>query len=530
MTTLFLKYRPQNFDDIVGQTAVVKTLKNAIKNGRAAHAYLFVGSRGTGKTSSARIFAKAINSFDPQTGDVVETELTRQIAAGDCVDIIEIDAASHTGVDNIRDLIDKTHFLPTYANKKVYIIDEVHMLSKGAFNALLKTLEEPPEHTYFVLATTELHKVPDTIVSRCQTFTFGRFTIEQMVDRLQKVCKAEKITAETSALEIIAKKAEGGLRDAISLLEQIAAEADNQITESITRQTLGISNKETLELFWTAINDGQTQAGLNIITQIRQNGTDLRMFGHDFLRFLQTQMKASLNSPTLPKILQTIEVIEQALQRLKTSPILELPLEIAVIKMGQQIDNAEIRSEKVATKHLSSSEKIEKKSVPTPHIKKSAPVTTVETPPIQSLPQKNIPEKVVAKKSAPTLAPNNSDVSTPNAQRSTSAHKNSNSELPTVTEIQNELGNIAEEAGLQSFVKKSFLTCIPKVNGSSVEFGFTSMFHFEQLDKTAHKQHLREAMKTIFGCVTEVQFALLKSTRISPEQAQQPATLDDLEF
>lgn len=518
MTTLFLKYRPQNFNDLVGQTAVVKTLKNAIKNGRAAHAYLFVGSRGTGKTSSARIFAKAINSHDPATGDVIETDLTQQIAAGGCVDIIEIDAASHTGVDNIRDLIDKVQFLPTYANKKVYIIDEVHMLSKGAFNALLKTLEEPPEHAYFVLATTELHKVPDTIVSRCQTFTFSRFTIEQIVNRLQKVCEAEKIKAEVSALEIVAKKAEGGLRDAISLLEQIAAEADNNVTEAITRQTLGISAKETLELFWQAISAGKTQSGLDIIAQLRNDGSDLRMFGHDFLRFLQTQMKASLNAPTLPRILKTIEVIEQALQRLKTSPIVELPLEIAVVKMGQ--------SEQLA---MSQQLPPQQNKTSQSQINSSVPVATAKT----------TAKKTVQAK--PTVIENKKDVInhiTPAAEPvpekkfapATVDSMLSNQDLPTGTDLKNSLEKIAQAAGFPIFVKKSFLQSIPKVVNGRVQFEFVSTFHFEQVDKSVHRKSIMDAITKIFGIKPVVEFTQIAKETVSSEQATQKATFDDLDF
>jgi len=230
--SLFLKYRPQTFSDLVGQEAVRRTLQNALKAERPSHAYLFTGSRGTGKTSTARIFAKGLNCENLQDGDPCGVcRFCTGTADGTLIDVIEIDAASNRGIDEIRDLREKINFAPNVARRKVYIIDEVHMMTKEAFNALLKTLEEPPDHAFFCLATTEMHKVPETIRSRCQTFSFQRFTLTQLTDRLAYISEKESINAETEGLDIISRKAEGGLRDAISLLEQVAAETENQVTQ-----------------------------------------------------------------------------------------------------------------------------------------------------------------------------------------------------------------------------------------------------------------------------------------------------------
>ena len=221
--SLYLKYRPQNFKTIVGQDHIVTTLKNAIKHESLTHAYLFSGSRGTGKTSLARIIAKSLNCTNLEEGvePCDKCENCEAVLKGRLVDLIEIDAASNRGIDEIRELREKILFAPTQGKAKVYIIDEVHMLTKEAFNALLKTLEEPPAHAYFILATTEAHKIPETIISRCQQFNFRRISAEDIVKRLQEIGEEESVQAEPDALDLIAKISSGSLRDAIGLFEQM---------------------------------------------------------------------------------------------------------------------------------------------------------------------------------------------------------------------------------------------------------------------------------------------------------------------
>lgn len=218
---LYRVWRPQKFDDIVGQHAVVQTLKNAIAKGKTSHAYLFAGPRGTGKTSAAKIFAKAINCPHQQDGEPCnECALCRAITEGALSDVVEIDAASNNGVEEIRDIRDKARYAPTQATVKVYIIDEVHMLTTGAFNALLKTLEEPPANVVFILATTEPHKIPATIISRTQRFDFRQISDEALVDRLAFILQAEHVAYEEAALVVLARAAQGGMRDTLSLLDQ----------------------------------------------------------------------------------------------------------------------------------------------------------------------------------------------------------------------------------------------------------------------------------------------------------------------
>ena len=228
---LYRKYRPQTFDDVVGQQGVTQTLKNQLQTGRLSHAYLFTGTRGTGKTTCAKILAKAVNCENPQDGNPCNRcAACRSIDAGACMDVLEIDAASNNGVDSVRALRDDAVYTPAEVKKRVYIIDEVHMLSLSAFNALLKIIEEPPEHLLFILATTELHKVPATILSRCQRFAFRRIVPEDIVGRLNYIAYQESIELEPDAAAFLARLADGGLRDAVSLLDQCASAAQGAVT------------------------------------------------------------------------------------------------------------------------------------------------------------------------------------------------------------------------------------------------------------------------------------------------------------
>ncbi len=238
------KYRPQSFDQMVGQNHITQTISNALKNNRLPHALLFTGLRGTGKTSSARILAKTLRCENPVNFTPCnKCSNCMEITAGRSVDVIEIDGASNNGVDAIRDLRDNVMFAPSSGKYKIFIIDEVHMLSNSAFNALLKTLEEPPAHVVFMLATTEVHKIPQTILSRCQRFDFRRIPLKQVAEHLQKICEAEKIPAEASALWLIAKQGEGSMRDSLSLLDQVISFTDAQLTELQVIQVLGLTER-----------------------------------------------------------------------------------------------------------------------------------------------------------------------------------------------------------------------------------------------------------------------------------------------
>lgn len=273
---LYRKYRPQTFDDVVGQQAVTQTLKTQLVSGHMSHAYLFTGSRGTGKTSCAKILSKAVNCLNPHNGNPCNCcEACRAIDAGTCMDVLEIDAASNNGVDNVRDLRDDAVYAPSQVKMRVYIIDEVHMLSISAFNALLKIIEEPPEHLLFILATTELHKVPATILSRCQRFSFRRIGQEDIAARLQYVSYQEGIDLDDSAARILARLADGGMRDGLSLLDQVASATIGELTAQRVYECLGIAGEQTCGKMLSFVANHDTKGTLNLFNRLYADGKDV---------------------------------------------------------------------------------------------------------------------------------------------------------------------------------------------------------------------------------------------------------------
>ncbi len=273
---LYRKYRPQTFDDVVGQMAVTQTLKTQLSSGKLSHAYLFTGSRGTGKTSSAKILAKAVNCENPQSGNPCNCcQSCRTIDAGACMDVLEIDAASNNGVDNVRDLRDDAIYTPSQVKMRVYIIDEVHMLSISAFNALLKIIEEPPEHLLFILATTELHKVPATILSRCQRFSFRRISQEDIAARLQYVAYQENIDLDDSAARVLSRLADGGMRDGLSLLDQCASATDGELTAEKVYSCLGIAGIQETGALMRHIAGHDTGSALELMNRFYAEGKDM---------------------------------------------------------------------------------------------------------------------------------------------------------------------------------------------------------------------------------------------------------------
>ena len=273
---LYRKYRPQTFDDVSGQMAVTQTLKTQIMTGKMSHAYLFTGSRGTGKTSCAKILAKAVNCLNPDHGNPCNVcEACKAIDSGSCMDVLEIDAASNNGVDNVRDLRDDAIYTPSQVKMRVYIIDEVHMLSISAFNALLKIIEEPPEHLLFILATTELHKVPATILSRCQRFAFRRIVPEDIVGRLNYIAYQESIELEPDAAAFLARLADGGLRDAVSLLDQCASAAQGAVTVDEACKVLGLAGARQTAALMEAVGRHDAAAALSIFNTQYAEGKDL---------------------------------------------------------------------------------------------------------------------------------------------------------------------------------------------------------------------------------------------------------------
>jgi DNA polymerase-3 subunit gamma/tau len=288
---LYRKYRPKEWDEVMGQNHVVTTLKNAITADRVAHAYLFAGSRGTGKTTLARLLAKAVNCLNPDPAKRPDNECENCKAVNEnrFLDLIEIDAASNTSVDDVRDLRDKINFSPSQGKYKIYIIDEVHMLSTAAFNALLKTLEEPPPHAIFVLATTEIHKIPATVLSRCQRHEFRRVPVDEIVKQLKLIIKAEKIQADDDALIQIARQSAGGMRDAISLLDQLSSTGD-KITLVLAQTVLGTATSQTVLDIISSVMDHDPAHGLETIHKALDAGADPRSLARQIVEYLRGLM------------------------------------------------------------------------------------------------------------------------------------------------------------------------------------------------------------------------------------------------
>lgn len=367
--SLYRKYRPQKFSDAIGQEHIIQTLANSIKNNRIGHAYLFSGPRGTGKTTFARIFARAINCINNKDGNpCLECEMCKNITNGQALDIIEIDAASNTGVDNIRELRENAKFSPLSAKFKVYIIDEVHMLSTGAFNALLKILEEPPAYIIFILATTEIHKVPETIISRCQRFDFTRLSISNIIKKLSSITKNEDIKIEKDALEMIAIAAEGAMRDAESILSQIISTGNKNITTKEIEEMFGTAKRKSLEEMAEFLIQEKTNEAILLINKISENGYDLEIFNKSFLNFLRQLLIISVDKKlteifsseltgqqieNLDKIssltntkdvLHILECFNDIQGKIKSAFIPQLPLEMAIIKSTKKVVLSELKS------------------------------------------------------------------------------------------------------------------------------------------------------------------------------------------
>ena len=287
-TAIYREFRPKKFEDVVGQEHVTETLRRQVKTARIAHAYLFSGGRGSGKTSTAKILSRAVNCLHPIDGEPCnECEICKSALEGALTDITEIDAASNNGVDNIRDIREEVEFMPTNAKYRVYIIDEVHMLSTGAFNALLKTLEEPPTHVIFILATTEPQKLPVTILSRCQRFNFKKISIANISQTLHKCTEILKIEIEDNAINLIARMADGAMRDAYSILDRCIADGESKITEAKVRELIGIPEFEYLNQFSNLLITSQTTNLIDFMEKIISEGKNVEVFLNEVIKFLR---------------------------------------------------------------------------------------------------------------------------------------------------------------------------------------------------------------------------------------------------
>jgi len=411
--TLYRKWRPTNWEEVVGQGHVVHTLRNAVSSGRFAHAYIFAGPRGTGKTTTARILAKALNCLaeDSAQKPCGTCQNCLDIQSGRFLDLIEIDAASNTSVEDVRDLREKINFSPNQGRFKVYIIDEVHMLSTAAFNALLKTLEEPPPHAIFVLATTEVHKIPATVLSRCQRHEFRRIPLTEMVAQLGQIAQQENIPVEEGALQVIARQATGSMRDAISLLDQLSA-SGKPITVEWVRQILGtVATQTVLELTETIL-EGDVQKGLTLVHQTLDSGADSRVFSRQIVEHLRNLLLIKVGNAreveapqelkhrlaeqaqkiNVARLLNLIQCFQGAASETRLNWLAALPLEMALLQAHQAMksDMPSSMSETPAVpQHVYSTAPMPQKAAPkakkgseqtTPAAQETAPSASAASP------------------------------------------------------------------------------------------------------------------------------------------------------
>ncbi|PTE68109.1 DNA polymerase III subunit gamma/tau [Staphylococcus devriesei] len=362
---LYRMFRPQSFDDVVGQEHVTKTLRNAISKGKQSHAYIFSGPRGTGKTSIAKVFAKAINCLNPQDGEPCnECAICKGITQGTNGDVIEIDAASNNGVDEIRNIRDKVKYAPSESKYKVYIIDEVHMLTTGAFNALLKTLEEPPAHAIFILATTEPHKIPPTIISRAQRFDFKAIGTEQIVDRLRFVAEEQSLDYDEAALEFIAKASEGGMRDALSIMDQAIAFGDEHLKLQDVLDVTGSVDEAALNALFKDVVEGNVKEAFTRYHRFTAEGKEVNRLINDMIYFVRdTIMNKTVESEAehdalmnfdLETLYHMIDIINDTLVSIRFSVNQNVHFEVLLVKIAEMVKSQPETVQNVATTHVAS--------------------------------------------------------------------------------------------------------------------------------------------------------------------------------
>jgi DNA polymerase-3 subunit gamma/tau len=519
--SLYLKYRPQKFAHLVGQDHIRVTLQNAIKKAQVSHAYLFCGPRGTGKTSSARLIAKAINcpNFDAKGIEPCDScDVCEAINAGRLIDIIEIDAASNRGIDEIRELKETIKFAPTQVANKVYIIDEVHMLTNEAFNALLKTLEEPPDNVYFILATTEVHKIPDTIISRCQRFDFRRMTDKTIEARLAFIAQSENIEIEAGVLDMIARQVDGGLRDAIGLLEQL--NIDGKLTLENAQALIGSTGTDVVSSFYEHLISRDEKNSIAVVQNIYSSGHDIGQFKKDFVMYLRDKLHEAIdtnNVQSQSEIIKLIETWHTVIDNFTNVLIPQLPIEVFVVKvcLGSEVSKSSPNKRVAKTETKKAEPKIVKEEV----IVERAP--EVET---------KIQEVVVER--APEVETKIQEVVVEESDEIQKVEEVNETEAPQMSKVlEKEWVNVIKNIN-KSTLKRSLQQSILRPGAENTyEIVFNSDFYFRTVNNAESISIIEEVVKDIFKKTIKLK-AVKEDISITPAkidpQPPKPVFNDDI--